>query len=78
MPPPDSNKKLTAAQKRDHPQVDRAGAKYQKHWSFEPIRRPAVPKSNRSANANRDRRVPPRAAAEGRAEAARRRRIARR
>jgi hypothetical protein len=43
MPPADSNKKLTAAQKETLRLWIEQGAKYQKHWSFEPIIRPKVP-----------------------------------
>ncbi|MDB5312315.1 MAG: hypothetical protein JWO38_6517 [Gemmataceae bacterium] len=45
MPPPDSNKKLTAAQKEIVRKWIEQGAKYQKHWSFEPVKRPDVSKT---------------------------------
>ncbi|WP_197454461.1 DUF1553 domain-containing protein [Stieleria varia] len=37
MPPPESNKSLTAKQKQILTQWIRQGGEYQKHWSFEPI-----------------------------------------
>jgi hypothetical protein len=40
MPPPETNKKLTAAQKETLRLWVAQGAKYQKHWAFEAIRRP--------------------------------------
>jgi hypothetical protein len=43
MPPPDSKKQLTAAQKDTLKRWIEQGAKYQKHWSFEPIQRPEPP-----------------------------------
>ncbi|HEY1186877.1 MAG TPA: PSD1 and planctomycete cytochrome C domain-containing protein [Gemmata sp.] len=43
MPPPHTNKKLTAAQKEALRLWIEQGAKYQKHWSFEPIVRPKAP-----------------------------------
>ncbi|MFO0797809.1 MAG: PSD1 and planctomycete cytochrome C domain-containing protein [Gemmataceae bacterium] len=43
MPPPHTNKKLTAAQRDTLKRWIEQGAKYQKHWAFEPVRRAAVP-----------------------------------
>ncbi len=48
MPPPESNKKLTDAQKATLRLWIEQGAKYQKHWSFEPITRPVVPERPRA------------------------------
>ncbi|OWK43813.1 PSD1 and planctomycete cytochrome C domain-containing protein [Fimbriiglobus ruber] len=44
MPPPHANKTLSAAQKETLRTWIAQGAKYQKHWSFEPVTKPAVPK----------------------------------
>lgn len=43
MPPPDSGKVLTAAQKQVLEEWIRSGAGYQQHWSYLPIQRPEVP-----------------------------------
>jgi hypothetical protein len=43
MPPPDSGKSLTPAQKQILTKWVEQGATYQKHWSFEPIARVAPP-----------------------------------
>ena len=43
MPPHDSNKTLTAAQKETLKRWVEQGAKYQKHWAFEPISKVAAP-----------------------------------
>ncbi|EMI15764.1 secreted protein containing DUF1549 [Rhodopirellula maiorica SM1] len=43
MPPPDSGLVLTADQRLKVRQWIDQGAKYQRHWAFEPITRPAVP-----------------------------------
>jgi hypothetical protein len=43
MPPPQANKTLTAAQKETLKRWIEQGAKYQRHWSFEPVRKPVPP-----------------------------------
>ena len=43
MPPPDSNKAATAQQKEILARWIAQGAKYQKHWAFEPIDKAAAP-----------------------------------
>jgi hypothetical protein len=43
MPPPESHKKLDAAQKETLRRWISAGAEYQKHWAFVPPVRPEVP-----------------------------------
>ena len=43
MPPPDSTKALTPAQKETLRRWVAEGAGYQSHWAYEPIRRPPVP-----------------------------------
>lgn len=43
MPPPDSKKTLTAQQKEILRAWIAQGAKYQKHWAFEPVMRPELP-----------------------------------
>ena len=45
MPPPETNKSLSAAEKETIRKWIEQGAKYQKHWSFEPVQRPDVPKT---------------------------------
>jgi cytochrome c553 len=46
MPPPDSKLKLTAEQKATLKAWVDAGAKWGKHWAYEPPRRSALPKVN--------------------------------
>lgn len=43
MPPPKSPKPLTSSELSTLREWIKEGAKYQAHWAFEPIRRPAVP-----------------------------------
>ncbi len=43
MPPPESHKKLTAAQKKLLRQWIAAGASYEGHWAYTPVARPTVP-----------------------------------
>jgi hypothetical protein len=43
MPPPDSKKKLTAAQKELLKRWIAEGAEYEPHWAYIPVQRPAVP-----------------------------------
>ncbi|MFO0132277.1 MAG: c-type cytochrome domain-containing protein, partial [Planctomyces sp.] len=43
MPPPESGRALTSAQKQVLQQWISSGAEYQPHWAFVPVQRPAVP-----------------------------------
>lgn len=43
MPPPETHKSLTAAQKDTLKRWIEEGASYQKHWAFEPIASPTIP-----------------------------------
>jgi hypothetical protein len=43
MPPPESNKKLSPEQKKLLTDWVAQGAEYEAHWSFTPLKRPAVP-----------------------------------
>ncbi|MCA9174817.1 MAG: DUF1553 domain-containing protein [Planctomycetales bacterium] len=51
MPPPEFNKPLSASQRALLKRWIQAGAAYQRHWSFETLRRPAVPASEGGRNA---------------------------
>jgi hypothetical protein len=43
MPPPFAHKDLTEAQKQTLRRWVAEGAQYERHWSYDPVRRPAVP-----------------------------------
>jgi hypothetical protein len=49
MPPPNIHKELTAAQKNTIRQWVAEGAKYEGHWAYQPVERPAPPRA--AANA---------------------------
>ena len=49
MPPANVEKQLTAAEKKILKQWIAEGAKWQGHWAFEPIQRPALPKVAKKA-----------------------------
>ncbi len=49
MPPPATKKSLTAAQKELLRKWIAEGARYQRHWAFEPIVKPALPAASTSA-----------------------------
>ncbi len=51
MPPPESNKSLSEAQKQVLEQWIAAGAEYQAHWAYLPLVRPAVPEIAEPARA---------------------------
>lgn len=46
MPPPKFNKPLSGAQMSTLRQWIAEGAEYERHWAFEPVRKPDVPKDN--------------------------------
>ena len=46
MPPTDSNRQLTAQEKTLLQRWIENGARYQQHWAYRPIRRPAPPRSD--------------------------------
>ncbi|HYE18195.1 MAG TPA: DUF1553 domain-containing protein [Tepidisphaeraceae bacterium] len=53
MPPPDSNRKLTAKQVETIRRWVEQGAEWGEHWAFRPIVRPAVPKPRTAWGHNR-------------------------
>lgn len=55
MPPPDTGKTLTAAQIQLVRQWIEDGARYEGHWSFEPISNPSVPEVGTAATSDIDR-----------------------
>jgi len=50
MPPPESHKELTEAERETIKRWIEQGAKYAKHWSFEPAKIPAVPQTSQPSN----------------------------
>ena len=54
MPPAFAHKELTAAQKETIRRWVAEGAKYEGHWAYQPVQRPAVPPDGQP-----DRRVHP-------------------
>jgi Protein of unknown function (DUF1553)/Protein of unknown function (DUF1549)/Planctomycete cytochrome C len=52
MPPPESNKKLSAAEKQLLKDWIAEGAGYQEHWAFLPVKRPAAPKPSKASRKN--------------------------
>jgi uncharacterized protein DUF1553/uncharacterized protein DUF1549/cytochrome c len=50
MPPPFAHKELTEAQKQTIRRWVAEGAKYEGHWSYQPIKRPAVPEIQGAQN----------------------------
>ena len=55
MPPPSTGKLLSPEQVRLVREWVRQGAKYEKHWSFEPVTKPTLPKSAGSESNDIDR-----------------------
>lgn len=51
MPPPDSNRRLTSDQKELLRRWIREGAKWGRHWSFEPLQLPPVPSTDSKIDA---------------------------
>src|SRR5688572_9282511 len=43
MPPPDSHKTITPAERETLKRWIEQGAAYERHWSFEPVKKPDVP-----------------------------------
>jgi hypothetical protein len=53
MPPPSANHQLSSAEKQTIAKWIEQGAAYEKHWSFEPIREPAIPNETSSSAIDR-------------------------